>query len=42
MRIDTYLDQTSDYVVKMCGNKFDLCVQFITLLNAFACEHMLM
>ena len=42
MRTDTCLDQTGDYVVKMCGHKFDLHAQFITLRNAFVCEHMLM
>ena len=37
---------TGNYVVKTCNQKFDLCVQFITLLNAFkyvgmwACDSM--
>ena len=29
----TYLNQTGNYVVKMCNQKFHLCMQFITRLN---------
>ena len=32
----TYLNQTGNYVVKMCNQKFHLCMQFITRLNTFA------
>ena len=27
----------SNYVVQKCCQKFDLCMQFITLLNPFTC-----
>ena len=32
----TYLDQTGNYVVKTCSQKFHLRLRFITRLNTFA------
>ena len=41
--IGRYLDQIGNHVVKMCGQKFNLHVPFITLLNIFVhvwmCAH---
>lgn len=35
-RVGTYRDKTGNYVVKTFSQEFDLRVQFIILLNAFA------
>ena len=35
MRVGTCIDQIGSYAVKTCSRKFDLCVGFITFLNAF-------